>query len=75
MNMSDTKPEVAGGRRPAMLDTRETDVVLCGSRSMVDLSSATSPSCGNGASDKSNEKATPDALAAKGLLAIPPVTG
>ena len=66
MNMSDTKPEVAGGRWPAMLDTRETDVALGGRRAMVDLSSATSPSRGNGASDKSREKETPVAAGRRG---------
>ena len=75
MNMSDTKSEVAVGPRPALLDPRETDVALGGSRGMVAFSSATSPSRGNGASDKSREKATPDALAAGGLRAIPPVPG
>ena len=73
--MSNIKPEVAGIPQPTILDPRETDVALGGSRAMVDLSSATSPSRGNGASDKSREKATPDALAAGGLRAIPPVPG
>ena len=66
MNISDTKPEVAGGPRPAMLDPCETDVALRVSRAMVDLSSATSPSCGNGASDKSREKETPVAAGRRG---------
>ena len=73
--MSDTKPEAAGGWKTEMLDHRKTDVAIGGSCTTVELSSTTLPPRGNGAPGKLRERATPNALTARGLHAIPPVPG